>query len=63
MFGHSGCFDVKTAYAVKAGVPLSRSVKGRMPRHLLSARRHTHHALDDAVEQAELFANVMRWRP
>jgi len=63
VFGHSGCFDVKTAYAVKAGVPLSRSVKGRMPRHLLSARRHTHHALDDAVEQAELFANVMRWRP
>src|SRR5215468_5679532 len=23
----------------------------RMPRHLLSTRRHTHHALDDAIEQ------------
>ena len=61
VFGHSGCFDVKTAYAVKAGVPLGSAVKGRMPRSLLSTRRHTHNALDDAVEQAELFANVMVW--
>lgn len=32
-----------------------------MPRELLSDRPHTHHALDDAVEQAELFANVWEW--
>lgn len=36
--------------------------KGTMPRELLSRRRHTHHALDDAVEQAELFANLMEWQ-
>ncbi|WP_329414971.1 hypothetical protein OG802_28390 [Streptomyces sp. NBC_00704] len=28
----------------------------------LPTRPHTHHALDDAVEQAELFANLMAWR-
>ncbi|WP_238008048.1 exonuclease [Dactylosporangium sp. AC04546] len=63
VFGHSGCLDMKTTYAVKAGVPLGAAVKGRMPKHLLSQRRHTHHALDDAIEQAELFANLMNWTP
>lgn len=60
-FGHSGCMDMKTLYAAKAGLPLRAVAKGTMPRHLLSRRRHTHHALDDAVEQAELFAHLMAW--
>ncbi|MER6673419.1 3'-5' exoribonuclease [Streptomyces sp. NPDC000983] len=60
-FGHSGCMDMKTLYASKAGLPLRAVVKGTMPRELLSRRRHTHHALDDAIEQAELFANLMAW--
>jgi hypothetical protein len=60
-FGHSGCLDMKTLYATKAGVPLRAVAKGTMPRHLLSRRRHTHHALDDAIEQAELLANLMAW--
>jgi hypothetical protein len=61
VFGHSGCLDMKTMYATKAGVPMSAAVKGRMPRQLLSKRPHTHHALDDAAEQGELFANLMAW--
>ncbi|MEU1278536.1 exonuclease [Streptomyces sp. NPDC005805] len=60
-FGHSGCLDMKTLYATKAGVPLRSVSKRSMPAALLPGRRHTHHALDDAVEQAELFANLMRW--
>lgn len=60
-FGHSGCLDMKTLYATKAALPLRAVAKGTMPRHLLSRRRHTHHALDDAVEQAELLANLMAW--
>jgi hypothetical protein len=63
VFGHSGCLDLKTLYAVKANVPLSGAVKDRMPGHLLSTRPHTHHALDDAIEQADLCANLMTWRP
>lgn len=62
-FGHSGCLDMKTLYAAKARVPLRAAVKGRMPRELLSRRPHTHHALDDAVEQAELMSNLMTWVP
>jgi hypothetical protein len=61
VFGHSGCLDMKTAYAVKADVPFSRAVKRLMPRRLLSQRPHTHNALDDAIEQAELFVNLMTW--
>lgn len=60
-FGHSGCLDMKTLYATKAGLPLRAVAKGTMPRELLSRRRHTHHALDDAIEQAELFARLMAW--
>ncbi|WP_328394612.1 3'-5' exoribonuclease [Streptomyces sp. NBC_00390] len=62
-FGHSGCMDMKTLYATKARLPLRAVAKGTMPRSLLSRRRHTHHALDDAVEQAELFSNLMTWDP
>ncbi|WP_328478919.1 exonuclease [Streptomyces sp. NBC_00377] len=60
-FGHSGCLDMKTLYATKAGLPLRAVAKRTMPPHLLSRRPHTHHALDDAVEQAELLANLMAW--
>ncbi|GGW25677.1 hypothetical protein [Streptomyces xantholiticus] len=60
-FGHSGCLDMKTLYATKARLPLRAVSKGTMPRELLSRRRHTHHALDDAIEQAELFSNLMTW--
>ncbi|WP_251072553.1 MTH938/NDUFAF3 family protein [Streptomyces sp. ISL-43] len=62
-FGHSGCLDMKTLYAAKARVPLRAVAKGSMPRELLSRRPHTHHALDDAIEQAELMSNLMLWVP
>jgi hypothetical protein len=62
-FGHSRFLDLKTLYAAKSGAMITRSVKGRMPRHLLSRRPHTHNALDDAIEQAELLHNLMEWHP
>jgi hypothetical protein len=60
-FGHSGHIDVKTLFATKAAVPVRTVGKRSMPRSLLSGRRHTHHALDDAIEQAELFCNITEW--
>ncbi|MDJ0381849.1 3'-5' exoribonuclease [Streptomyces sp. G-G2] len=62
-FGHSGCLDMKTLYATKARVPLRSVAKRTMAPELLPARRHTHHALDDAIEQAELMSNLMLWNP
>jgi hypothetical protein len=61
-FEHASVLDIKTMYAIKAGVTLTDAVKPRMPKELLSDRPHTHHALDDAVEQADLFVNVFRWK-
>ncbi len=60
-FNHSLCFDIKTAYAVKAGIPISEAGKSRLLPSLRPQNRHTHHALDDAVEQAEIFARVFQW--
>jgi len=60
-FDHSRCYDVKTAFAVKAGLPISRSGRSRIPDVLRGQHPHTHHAVDDAIEQAELFANLFEW--
>jgi len=60
-FGHSRALDMKTLYAARAGVRVRDAVKGKMPPRLLPRRPHRHHALDDAVEQAELLQNLMLW--
>ncbi|MBX3198673.1 MAG: 3'-5' exoribonuclease [Labilithrix sp.] len=60
-FDHSRCFDIKTAYAVKARMPIAAAGRSQLLPMLRSDKAHTHHALDDAREQAEIFANVMQW--
>jgi hypothetical protein len=60
-FEHSRCFDMKTAYAVKARIPLSQAGLSKLPDELKSRRVHSHNALDDAIEQAEIFANIFEW--
>ncbi len=60
-FNHSRCFDIKTAFAVKAGVPIADAGKSQLLPFLRADQPHTHHALDDAKEQAQIFASVMEW--
>jgi hypothetical protein len=60
-FGYSRCFDIKTAFAVKAFIPISEAGRSRLPPALRSTHPHTHHALDDAIEQAQVFANIFEW--
>lgn len=60
-FRHSSCFDIKTAIAVKGHLPISLSSRPRLSQALISHHSHTHNALDDAAEQAEIFANVFEW--
>jgi hypothetical protein len=60
-FKYSQCFDIKTALAVKAGLPISKAGRSQLQPFLRSKHQHTHHALDDAVEQAEIFANLFEW--
>jgi hypothetical protein len=60
-FSYSSCYDLKTAYSVKAKVPINEAGRSRVPSTLRGTHPHTHHALDDAIEQAELFANIFEW--
>jgi hypothetical protein len=60
-FNHSLCYDIKTAFAVKARVPISEAGRSKLLPSLRPKGKHTHHALDDAKEQAEVFATVFRW--
>jgi hypothetical protein len=60
-FNHSQCFDIKTAFAVKANVPIAEAGRSKLLGVLRPDRKHTHHALEDAIEQAEIFANIFEW--
>ncbi|MHB1537007.1 MAG: 3'-5' exonuclease [Solirubrobacteraceae bacterium] len=60
-FGHSSCLDIRTQYQALAGTVFDRSGKATMPPFLQPATAHTHNALDDAIEQGELFANLLEW--
>lgn len=60
-FNHSRCFDLKTAVAVKGHRTISRAGRDQLPEVLRSKLTHTHHALDDAREQADIFARVFEW--
>lgn len=61
-FNHSGCFDIKTAYAVKASVPIAEAGRRQLESTLRPPGSHTHDALEDAIEQAQIFANLFEWR-
>lgn len=57
-FGFSKCFDIKTAMALRLRRTIRSVGKDRIPSVLRSRSPHTHNALDDAIAQAELFANI-----
>ncbi len=61
-FGFSGALDMKTMYQQKAGVTLDVAGRSDLPPELSSRRQHTHNALDDAVEQAEIFNRLFLWK-
>jgi hypothetical protein len=60
-FGHSSCLDIRTLYQATAGTVFDGSGKDAMPAFLRPASPHTHNALADAIEQGELFANLVEW--
>src|SRR5262249_9548605 len=46
-FAYSRCFDIKTAVAVKASVPISEAARSRIDPFLRPHHPHTHRAIDD----------------
>lgn len=63
-FGFSGAVNMKDVYSVKAGIPFKKVGKRNVYKALgVKARPHTHNALDDALEQAELWNAILTWEP
>lgn len=61
-FGFSNALDIKTLFSAKSGRTLLDSTKKSMPNVVKDvSTAHTHNALDDAIGQGELFANLMEW--
>ena len=57
-FSHSA-LDIKTFAMVLLGKGYRDATKRNMPPRWFSHRTHTHVALDDAIEQGELFCNML----
>jgi hypothetical protein len=57
-FSHSA-LDMKTMAMVLLGTDYRESVKRNMPKRWFGPEPHTHVALDDAIEQGELFCNML----
>lgn len=62
-FSYSSGLDMKSIYQAKARVRMSDAGKDDLPLALRSTSPHTHNALDDAMEQAEIFAKLFEWEP
>jgi hypothetical protein len=60
-FSHSA-LDIKTYAMALLGTPYRDSSKRNMPRRWFSSAPHTHVALDDAIEQGQLFCNMLAER-
>ena len=58
-FGHSA-LDIKTFAMAMLDLPYRATVKRHLPQRWFPAVRHTHVALDDAIEQGHLFCNMLR---
>ena len=52
--------DVKTLAMVAMGAGYRATAKSTLPKHWRPPAKHTHVALDDAIEQGELFMNIVR---
>jgi DNA polymerase III epsilon subunit-like protein len=60
-FGVSG-LDIKAFYMGLVGSDWAGTAKGRIDGRFLPSRPHSHHALDDAAWQAEVFENLLAYQ-
>jgi hypothetical protein len=60
-FGHGSCIDIRSMYMGASGCTYAASSKSQLPAAILPQAAHTHNALDDAIEQGELFGNLFEW--
>jgi len=58
--GFSRCLDIKSMVYARLGTRWVKTIKKNMPKHWFPDLEHTHHALDDAIEQGMLFMNIRK---
>lgn len=59
-FGFSGCLDIKSFAMALLKTDFRKTTKGNMPKHWFSNSPHTHIAEEDAIEQGQLFINMLK---
>ncbi len=59
LFGVNG-IDMKSYYMGMNNTKWADTVKDRLPEEFTGGMKHTHNARDDAVEQADIFASMLR---
>jgi hypothetical protein len=52
--------DVKSVAMTVLNVEYRAATKRRFPRHWFGKKRHNHIALDDAIEQGEMFCRILK---
>ena len=60
-FGRTG-LDMKSYFAGLTGCDWDDTSKNQLVKRFLPKSPHTHHALDDAIEQAEIFEQMLKAR-
>lgn len=61
-FGISG-LDIKAYYMGRLSTSWGETAKKRLDKRFLSNKhKHTHNALDDAIEQAEIFRKILEYK-
>lgn len=67
-FGHESPFgfqglDIKTLAATKLNIPFREAVKKNFPKEWFKGcKKHNHKAFEDAIEQGQLFFNILNWK-
>lgn len=54
--------DIKSYACAVLGLPYRDSTKRNMPKEWFPESKHTHVAVEDAVEQGQLFMNMLKYR-
>jgi len=52
--------DIKTMAMTVLGCDFRKATKRNFPKRWFGKKRHTHVAIDDAIEQGEMFINILR---
>lgn len=55
------CLDIKSFAMAKLGTKYRETTKRNFPKSWFPDAKHTHHALDDAIEQGLIFCNILNW--